>query len=86
MIPKITTRICKNCKFFLPNNNTLGWCLQFYKKTNTGFGIEPRCADYCRNIDELCGKEGKYFIPNSERFNPQLPPPHIDKSNDRFLN
>ena len=55
-------RLCSNCIYFLPNSS-MGWCLQFYKRTE--MNIEPRHADYCRNVEHLCGKTGKYFVPNN---------------------
>jgi hypothetical protein len=56
--------VCTNCKYFLPNAS-MGLCLQFYKRSATLLDITPRSANYCRNIEQLCGKKGKYFVPNN---------------------
>lgn len=64
-------RLCIHCKYFLPNVG-MGWCLQFYKRINKqsqdgvvyNLGIKPRDANYCRNIETLCGKDGKFFVPD----------------------
>lgn len=75
----VMNRLCTNCKHFLPNpamGNLFGWCLQFYKKSHIN-GLEPRYAEYCRNVETLCGKGGKFFTP--DKYDHKNPKDHIPK-------
>lgn len=74
-------RLCINCKNFVPNAG-IGWCFQFYKRilykrheddVVYRIGIQPRDANYCRNIEKLCGKDGKFFVPYDKIFNKNHP-------------
>jgi hypothetical protein len=64
-------RLCINCKFFIPDNNIgkFGKC-SFFPKNNikNNFlinGIYEEEYYHCitsRNINNMCGKKGKYYI------------------------
>ena len=66
---------CKNCVHFRPRRfNTeksvflLGKCSRFYEEDMTQKSIVYELATECRNDEEKCGKEAKYFEPNDNRM------------------
>jgi hypothetical protein len=69
-IKHIRPKICINCKFFIPDNGNgeFGKCSLFLKpegKTNILVnGITNNEYYYCsttREINSMCGEEGKYY-------------------------
>jgi hypothetical protein len=61
---------CSSCKHFIPhfkNNNDLGLCKMFkttpYPDTNI---LISNFAVHCRNNENLCGKSGNLYEPDSE--------------------
>lgn len=61
---------CSSCKYFIPhfkNNNDLGLCKMFkttpYPDTNI---LISNFAVHCRNDENLCGKTGNFYEPDSE--------------------
>jgi len=75
--PIPTTKLCKNCKFFLPNNpffgigNEYSKCKLFAELQDddnflvTGKKANPKTKyKYCsiaRKYEYMCGKEGKFY-------------------------
>jgi hypothetical protein len=62
---------CTNCIHFRPrilNENKsvfiLGKCNRFYEEDMTQKTIVYELATECRNDENKCGKEAKYFTPN----------------------
>ena len=73
--PKKMYISCKNCIHFRPRRfNTeksvflLGKCTRFYEEDMTQKTIVYELATECRNDENKCGKEGKYFEPNDNKL------------------
>jgi hypothetical protein len=67
IIKNINIPSCKNCIYYKPNifNNdftcTFNKCEKFGEKDIITDKITYKFADFCRNDEAMCGKEGKYF-------------------------
>ena len=67
IIENINIPVCKNCIYYKTNiwNNNftsmLNECNKFGTKNIITDEIKYDYADYCRNNELKCGKEGKYF-------------------------
>ena len=61
---------CSSCKHFIPNfknNNDLGLCKIFKNKPYHDTNIfVSNFAVHCRNDENLCGKTGIFYEPDSE--------------------
>lgn len=67
MIKNINLPACKNCIHYQVSNNeefisSLNKCGIFGDKNIVTDKITHDFADYCRNDESKCGKEGKYFV------------------------
>jgi hypothetical protein len=69
-VKKTTPKLCINCKYFIPDNDTgeFGKCSLFPKKDGKinylVNGIHEDVYFYCstsRDTDDMCGEEGKYY-------------------------
>lgn len=62
-IKNISFPSCKNCIHYKPfsNNYDLGKCSVFGEKNIISDEISNNYADKCRNDENKCGIEGKYF-------------------------
>ena len=69
-VKKNTPKLCMNCKYFIQNNDfgTFSKCSFFInKESEIDFlvnGIDKDEYYYCyiaRRINDMCGKEGKYY-------------------------
>ena len=64
-IKNININSCRNCIHYIPSNNNydsyLSKCEKFGTKNIITDEIIYDFADSCRNNEEKCGNEGKYF-------------------------
>ena len=63
-IENLNVPICRNCVHFKPSTSGVeyGRCSQFGRKNIVTGDIYIDYADFCRNNESLCGKEGKLFL------------------------
>jgi hypothetical protein len=58
---------CRNCIHYKPSMSTIDFTSTFSKCENFGEKdiisdkITYKYADFCRNDEQMCGKEGRYF-------------------------
>jgi len=67
IIKNIELPSCKNCIYYKPNilhndfTSTFNKCEKFGEKNIITDIVTYNFADFCRNDETKCGKEGKYF-------------------------
>ena len=67
IIKNINLPSCRNCIYYQPNHlnpdySSLNKCEKFGEKDIVNGMIKYENAEYCREKESLCGKEGKYYI------------------------
>jgi len=67
IIKNINIPSCKNCIYYKPNilyndfTSTYNKCEKFGEKDIITDEITYKFANFCRDDESMCGKEGKYF-------------------------
>ena len=67
IIKNIELPSCRNCMYYKPSMTSFDFtspfskCVKFGEKDIISDEIRYKYADSCRNDEQMCGKEGKYF-------------------------